>query len=101
MGKKRPYEAKKIKKSMDGKWKYIKKGIEKGVAPSKGSVEELLDDFDAYLPYVEESWSNAWDECAVTVKECLEASFNGDLKKAKSLLSIIKKQKKVCHKKYK
>lgn len=97
----RPYEAKRIKKSLGGLWKSVRKDLEKGRPPSRKDAEAILSFCTAYESYVDPGWKREWSACREALSNLLEHALHGKTEKALALLTSIFTMEKDCHKRYK
>ncbi len=92
---------KQIKKAMGASFKAILRKLKQEELPFLADVEELLQAFKDYEPFVENSWRRPWFLCAEKVLELHEAVKGGDIARAKEISSAILAYEKDCHRKYK
>ncbi len=97
----RPYEIKKIKKTMAQQWKQICNdiGAEKKTDPIIQA--DFLKNCTDYGLRAEDEWYPLWQESMSAIEQVFRLSQEGDFKGASALLTTINNQKKSCHKKFK
>ncbi len=97
--KRRPYEAKKIKKAMGAYWKDLVKSYKKRANFTE--KEALLGLLEQYGQMTEEDWHQLWVECAQNVKNIIELMEQGEFGGLDKKIEEVNQQIKSCHKLYK
>jgi len=97
--KKRPYEAKKLKKALGAQWKHIRRCIKDRCKLE--DREQLLSLLSRYGRLSEPAWQSAWHDCTKRLVLLLDLMEQGDFKGSTLLAQEIERLIKSCHKKYK
>ncbi len=96
---KRPYEAKKLKKALAGQWKELKRCIKDRSVP--GNNGDLLALLSRYGDLADARWKDAWDECHRQLLLLIEQLEKGEFDQAGKTASRIDGLVKACHGRYK
>ena len=98
-GKRRPYEAKKLKKALAGRWKEIRRCIRDKSQFENG--KDVLAIMSRYGELSDPGWKESWNTCRQKVVSLLNLMEQGDFETARGLEEEIQGLIKSCHKKYK
>jgi len=97
----RPYEAKRIKKSLGGLWKSVRKDLEEGRPPARKDAGIILSLCSEYETFVDPEWRREWNACSEAISTLLEYALGGETQKVRGLLATIHEMERGCHKRYK
>lgn len=99
--KKRPYEAKKLKKKIGHLWKTLEKAAIGKETISSQRVEELFKLAEEYGHMADSAWKEDWNRCHERIKECGHLILQGEGNAATDVIEEVKGMIKQCHKIYK
>jgi XXXCH domain-containing protein len=99
--KKRPYEAKKLKKKFGSIWKIMEKAHHNGSVPDQKDVDELMKLSQEYGKMADPSWEDQWTRFHEMLERYCNSLLEGNKDMANMIRKDIKNAKKACHKSYK
>jgi XXXCH domain-containing protein len=97
----RPYEIKKIKKTISQHWKDISSAIIASRIPDAALQSAFLKTCEEYGRTAEDEWHPLWQELVASMKRLLKLANEGNFPEAAAVLDTINNHKKSCHKRFK
>ncbi len=97
----RPYEVKKLKKTLTLHWKEISTAIAASKPLDPATKKAFIEMCQEYGQTAEDDWQVLWQESVNTIKELISMAEEGNFQEAAALVTEVNNQKKSCHKKFK